>query len=288
MSGEPLVLPAYGKLNLTLEVLGRRPDGYHEVRSVLQTIDLHDTIAFAPAPALELQCDRPELQGAANLALQAARLLQGLAGDARGARITIRKRIPIAAGLGGGSSDAAATLLGLNRLWGLGLAVGDLSPLAASLGSDVPFFLHGGTALVEGRGGVVVPLPAGPRRWFLVARPPIELPAKTRTMYSALKPFMFSQGELTQALVDRLFQGDPAAADLLGNIFDLVAPTVYPGFDELRLRLVKLGLGPLHLAGAGPALFAPVADETAGRALHARLQEEGLEGYLVRPVAAGA
>ncbi|MSQ33157.1 MAG: 4-(cytidine 5'-diphospho)-2-C-methyl-D-erythritol kinase [Dehalococcoidia bacterium] len=288
MSGaEPLVLPAYAKLNLTLEVLGRRPDGYHEVRSVLQTIDLHDTLTLEPASTLDLHCDRSELQGDDNLVLQAARLLQKMAGGSPGARITLHKRIPLAAGLGGGSSDAAAALLGLNRLWGLGLAAGDLAPLAAQLGSDVPFFLQGGTALVEGRGEVVVPLPSAPPRWFLLARPPLTIPNKTRTMYAALKPFMFSQGELTQALVDRLFRGDPSAAELLGNAFDLVAPAMYAGFDEFRLRLVELGLRVLHLAGAGPALFAPVEDEARGRALQRRLQGVGVEAYLVKAVSHG-
>lgn len=284
---EPLVLPAYAKLNLTLEVLGRRSDGYHEVRSVLQTIDLHDTLALEPASTLELHCDRPELQGDDNLVLKAARLLQGLAVASPGARITLRKRIPLAAGLGGGSSDAAAALLGLNRLWGLGLVAGDLAPLAAQLGSDVPFFLQGGTALVEGRGEVVVPLPSPPPRWFLLARPPLAIPNKTRTMYAALKPFMFSQGELTQTLVDRLFRGDPSAGELLGNVFDLVAPAVYAGFDEFRLRLVELGLRALHLAGAGPALFAPVENEPWGRALQRRLQGVGVESYLVKAVYPG-
>jgi hypothetical protein len=106
-------------------------------------------------------------------------------------------------------------------------------------------------------------------------------------MYAALKPFMFSQGELTQSLVDRLFRGDPSAAELLGNAFDLVAPAVYAGFDEFRLRLVELGLRVLHLAGAGPALFAPVEDEARGRALQRRLQGAGVEVYLVKAVSPG-
>lgn len=287
MSGVSLTLAAYAKLNLTLEVLGKRPDGYHEVRSVLQTVDLHDTLSLAAAPSLQLHCDQPELQGEDNLVLKAARLLRESAGDVPGASITLTKRIPIAAGLGGGSSDAAATLVGLSRLWNLGLPTGDLAPLAAQLGSDVPFFLHGGTALVEGRGEVVVPLPPGPRRWFLIVRPAILIPAKTKTMYAALKPFMHSQGELTQSLVDRVFQGAASARDLLGNIFDLVAPSVYPGFDDFRLRLVKLGLRDLHLAGAGPCLFAPVASEDEGQPLQRRLRAEGLEAYLAQTVFPG-
>jgi 4-diphosphocytidyl-2-C-methyl-D-erythritol kinase len=284
VSAEPLALRAYAKLNLTLEVLNRRPDGYHEVRSVLQTIDLHDVITLDPAPALELRCDDAELSGEDNLALKAARLLQSQAPGAHGARITLRKRIPVAAGLGGGSTDAAATLVGLNRLWELGLTPGDLAVLAAQLGSDVPFFLSGGTALVQGRGEVVAPLPPLPPMRFIVVRPPIAIAAKTRTMYGALKPSMFNRGEVTEALVGALKRGDTLTKVDLFNVFDQVAPSVYPGFDQFQRRLETLGLGQVHLAGAGPAVFAPAASEAQGSALPSRLQAEGFEAYLVSTV----
>ncbi len=159
-----LVLKAYAKINLTLEVLGRREDGYHDIVSILQTIDLHDTLTLEPAQDMALECDQSELEGPDNLVLKAAALLREATGCHQGARLKLQKGIPLAAGLGGGSSDAAAALLGLSRLWGLGLSAEKLMPLAAKLGSDVPFFLYGGTAMAQGRGEIVRPLPpAGDR-----------------------------------------------------------------------------------------------------------------------------
>jgi 4-diphosphocytidyl-2-C-methyl-D-erythritol kinase len=158
---------AHAKINLTLDVLGRRPDGYHELRSVMQTVSLADELTVEAAPHLSLEVDRdgssppghagvPE--GRANLVWRAAEELRRRRGYQGGARLRLCKRIPAAAGLGGGSSDAAATLLSLNALWGLRCSRADLVEVAAALGSDVPFFLWGGTALVSVRGERVQPL----------------------------------------------------------------------------------------------------------------------------------
>ena len=156
-----LRLRAPAKLNLYLRVLGKRPDGYHEIETLFERIDLADELTIEPHPdQLLLTCDAPELScGEDNLILKAARLLQQVGGTHQGARLHLIKRIPIAAGLGGGSSDAAATLLGLNRLWGLGLTPSRLRELGASLGSDVPFFLADAPwAIGRGRGEVCEPL----------------------------------------------------------------------------------------------------------------------------------
>ncbi len=144
-----LTLRAPAKVNLTLEVLGRRDDGYHDIVSIMQTVDLCDTITLEPADALAIECDDTSIGPSANLALRAATLLNESTGGGKGAKIRLEKRIPVAAGLGGGSSDAAATLVGLNRLWGLDLPIERLVGLAAGLGSDVPFFIHGGVAMVQ-------------------------------------------------------------------------------------------------------------------------------------------
>ena len=170
-SGGVLTLEAPAKINLTLEVTGRREDGYHDIASIMQTVDLTDELTFDEAEELTLECDAPELQTEDNLVLRAARLLRQHAGVDRGARIGLRKRIPHPAGLGGGSSDAATALTGLCRLWGLDMTARDLTPLAASLGSDIPFFLHGGTALVSGRGEKVRPLPAAELGWIIILAP---------------------------------------------------------------------------------------------------------------------
>src|SRR4030042_180950 len=153
-------LKAYAKINLTLEALSKRPDGYHEIASVRQATSLADTLTFEPAETLDFNCDVPELQTGDNLVLKAARLLKEISGYKKGARINLTKKIPLAAGLGSGSTDAAATLVGLNKLWGLNLSRAKLLELAAKLGSDVPFFLYGGTALAQERGEQGTPLPA--------------------------------------------------------------------------------------------------------------------------------
>ena len=194
-----LVVRAYAKLNLTLEVLGRRPDGYHEITSVLQTVSLADVLSFRPAPTLSLRCSDPTLVSEDNLALRAARLLGETTGCTQGAEVTLEKHIPVASGLGGGSADAAAALWALDRLWDLRLPETQLSTLAARLGSDVPFFLQGGTALAQGRGERVTQLPPAPEAWFLVVRPPLEIPTKTATLYGMLDQRHWTKGKATKS-----------------------------------------------------------------------------------------
>jgi len=147
-----LTLQAPAKLNLTLEVLAKRRDGFHEIRSVIQTINLCDSLRFQLSRNIEFNSDQSSWIPEKSLVAKAASLLQEVTGCGKGATIEVNKRIPLLSGLGGDSSDAAATLRGLNKLWGLGLSQGELLELASQLGSDVAFFLYGGTALVEGRG----------------------------------------------------------------------------------------------------------------------------------------
>src|SRR4030042_493313 len=149
---------APAKINLVLEVLGKRDDGYHEIRSLVQTIGLCDVISFELADVISLECSEPTLQTSDNLVIQAAELLRKVSGCQTGVKIKLEKRIPWGAGLGGGSSDAASTLLALKKLWKLELDTSDLIELAARLGSDVALFIHGGAALTEGRGEKVTPL----------------------------------------------------------------------------------------------------------------------------------
>src|SRR5450759_4610317 len=171
---------AYAKINLTLDVKGRRADGYHELATVMQTVDLHDTLCLTSAGdgRVGIVCTRPELGNEENLAARAAQLLRERFSISQGVLIELRKRIPVAAGLGGGSSDAAAVLLALQRWWRLPPSLSELQALAATLGSDVPFFLTGGLALCEGRGERVTPLAAlwpSSIRWLLLLKPAIGI-----------------------------------------------------------------------------------------------------------------
>lgn len=264
-----LRLLAPAKVNLTFEVLGRRDDGYHEVRTILQALSLADALTFEASDDLTLTV---EPEGAApveeNLVLAAARLLQREAGVLAGAAIHLAKRIPMAGGLGGGSSDAATALLGLRRLWGLDLDADALRELAAQLGSDVPFFVSGGTALGEGRGERLTSLPT-PRGEAVVAVPDASRPRdKTGQMYGLLKPEHYTDGSATAEAEQRLRSGDPFGEGVV-NAFDAVAVQAYPFYEAMREAFESVGLRPV-LCGAGPSMFA-LADEGEGFALAGRL-----------------
>lgn len=277
-----LTLSPPAKINLTLEVLGRRDDGYHDIVSVIQTIDLVDKITITPADDITLECDRPELQSPENLVLKAARRLQDHTGCELGAHIKLEKKIPVAGGLGGGSSDAAATLRGLNQLWGLDLSVEELVPIAADIGSDVPFFLYGGTAMVWGRGEIVRPLPPVDLGWMLVLAPAIEVPHKTQSLYAALGRSNFTRGALTRKLEARIRGGGDAPAQFLFNAFDSIAFDAFPGLEEVWDTFQSLGAREIHLAGSGPSIFAPVSQREVGTVLELLLKHRyGWEAHLV-------
>lgn len=277
-----LTLQAYAKINLTLEVLAKRPDGYHEVASVLQTISLADTLTFEPGATLDFRCDVPNFQSPDNLVLKAANLLQEATGCTKGAAIHLTKRIPVAAGLGSGSTDAAATLVGLNQLWELNLSLDKLTDLAAKLGSDIAFFLYGGTASAKGRGEEIAPLPPASELWLVLLNPEAKpVPNKTAQLYSQLNPSHFTSGQHTQKLVTHLNHGGNVDDSFLFNVFEQVAFDFFPGLSDYRSSLLKAGARSVHLAGSGPVLFAIVPDKTHGEAIIKRLENEGQKAYLV-------
>ena len=289
MSGpRSLTLKAYAKINLTLEVLGRREDGYHDIASIMQAVDLYDTLSFEPADELTLVCDVPELAADDNLVLRAARLLREEAGHESGAKIKLEKRIPLASGLGGGSSDAAATLVGLNDLWELGLTIEELSPLAARVGSDVPFFLHGGTAMVLGRGERIRPLPPIDLQWLVLIAPSIHVPNKTASMYGQLTRSHMTRGALTRKLEARIRGGGDAPPQFYFNAFDDFAFKAYPELEKYWSTLDAMGGREIHLAGSGPSIFAPVSRREFGTAVHLLLKHQhGWEAFLVSTVGRG-
>ncbi|HYP41678.1 MAG TPA: 4-(cytidine 5'-diphospho)-2-C-methyl-D-erythritol kinase [Chloroflexia bacterium] len=276
---------AYAKINLCLEVISRRDDGYHDIISVMQRVDLYDTLTFTPADDLTVECDDPNLAvGEANLIWRAARLLQENAGVTSGARIELRKRIPTSAGLAGGSSDAAATLLGLCELWGLELSKGELRYLAAQLGSDVPFFLNGPTALVEGRGERVTHLPATLPGWAVLVCQPYDLPNKTQRLYAALKKQDMTDGNTTRQLVHTILREEFPRADLLHNSFQRAAFAIFGGLAQTAQLMLRSSGRDAHLSGSGPTLYTlfTAAQRSRAQALHDTLQAQGLNTYLTR------
>jgi 4-diphosphocytidyl-2-C-methyl-D-erythritol kinase len=275
----PLVELSPAKLNLSLEILGRRADGYHELATLFQTIGLADELYLAPADQLSFECDRADLGGDDNLAPRAARALREHLGTTAGARLTLRKRIPVAAGLGGGSSDAAAAIRGLVRLWGAEIGRDELIGLARGLGADVPFLLWGGTALATGVGDVLAWLPDRPERFVVLYTPASgPVPAdKTARAYRALAREAWSDGAATRALA-----ADPAA-DLAPapNAFESVAPGLYPGLEAARRRMLAAGAPWARLTGAGPTLFSILPSEPAARDVLAAIGDP--ERSLVAP-----
>ncbi len=275
--GVEVLAPA--KLNLFLEILGRRDDGYHDLESLMVTVDLFDTLTFADDPSgrIDFRCDDPTLPtGPANLVVRAAGRLKAASGCDRGARITLRKAIPAQAGLAGGSSDAAATLAGLDRLWGLGTSSDRLDGLAAAIGSDVAFFRHGPAAVCRGRGEVVEPreLP-GPIHFVLVC-PPIGL--STAEVYRNLTPP--ARPRPIGAILEALADGDtPALGRELFNRLQPVAESLAPPLGAVRGALADLGPSLLdgHLmSGSGSAYFGLARDRDAAEEAASRLGALGL------------
>ncbi len=278
-----MLVPAYAKINLTLEILGLQDDGYHEVKTVLQTVDLTDQIDLQPGPNLKVECDAPGLDGQANLVWRAAVELAESRGIRPEARIMVRKGIPVGMGLGGGSSDAAAALIGLNKLWNLGLDPEELAQIAAGLGSDVPFFLRGGTALGEGRGEEISPLPSLPPLGVLLICPRETVPNKTATLFSRLTAGHYSDGGITRQMVATLMAGQ-FVVGMVHNVFEEVAINVFPGLNPIYRRLEGLTPSPLRLSGAGPALFClPAGPEDFSRVSQA-LPAYQARAYLVQTI----
>jgi 4-diphosphocytidyl-2-C-methyl-D-erythritol kinase len=276
---------AYAKINITFEVLGRRSDGYHDIATVMQEIDLKDTLFFEPASSLTVDCDNVEIRASDNLALKAAKLLKKESGYKSGAKITLKKGIPVAAGLGGGSSDAGATLLSLNKLWKLKLSAEALVEMAAALGSDVPYFIRGGTVLAEGRGERITPLPPLPQAWVVLLKPSVLVPeSKTKDMYGALRPSHYSNGEHTKRAVAAIEHGVASGRIQLYNAFDSVAFEMYEGMEWYREQFMAAGAAEAHLAGSGPTLFTLLPDRVRAEALYRSLSDLGLETYIVKTV----
>jgi 4-diphosphocytidyl-2-C-methyl-D-erythritol kinase len=273
-----LRLRAPAKINGALEVLGKHPDGYHEVRTILQTIELSDWLTLTPDDSISLSLtgEAGPLAGQpleANLAYRAATLLPRMTG--RGARIELEKRIPVAAGLGGGSSDAAAVLRGLRALWRLDISDARLAAIAAELGSDVPFFLRGGCALARGRGDVLAPLPDAPPQRLLLAWPQRPAAAdKTARMYAALRKEHFSDGARAERLAQHLRGGKPVVDRGIFNAFEAVMPLIDATFAR-TLEELPAAHGP-HLCGSGPAVFFLLEPEQPIEPLRRALEELGL------------
>jgi 4-diphosphocytidyl-2-C-methyl-D-erythritol kinase len=274
----------YAKVNLTLEIVGRRADGYHDLLSLVHTISLGDDLRIEPAEAVVSRVEGLAIDPDTNLVVRAARLLAASLGTTQGAELTLVKRTPAAAGLGGGSSDAAATLVGLNRLWGTRLGYAAVARLAAQLGSDVPFFLRGGAALMAGRGDQLEALPPLERQWLVLLVPAHTIGDKTARLYAALEPADFTSGAATRRAASRLLAGQALDPAELPNGFGRAAQATFPGLGELWEAAEQRCGRRFLLSGAGPTLFALAQDRAEATALQRRLAALGAATFTAHTV----
>jgi 4-diphosphocytidyl-2-C-methyl-D-erythritol kinase len=260
-----LAIPSFAKINWTLEILGKRPDGYHELRTLLQTIDLADRLVYTrQEEGIETICGHIDVPNdETNLAYRAAVALRDFTGIKTGVRVTIEKRIPVAGGLGGGSSNAAMTLLALQKLWNVQLKPSELYKLGSKLGSDVPFFFSGGTCLAVGRGNEVYPLEDLAADFLLLVNPGIRV--ETAEVYAKLPPELTNQAPADkmplslEAAQASLLRESGRSAPIWARLHnDLEGPVLarHPLLGEIKERLKQSGARGILMSGSGSTIFA--------------------------------
>ncbi|MDR9857620.1 4-(cytidine 5'-diphospho)-2-C-methyl-D-erythritol kinase [Paenibacillus sp. VCA1] len=275
---------APAKINLMLDVLHKRPDGFHEVEMVMTMVDLADRLEMSALPRntiiITSQAGYIPLDEK-NLAFQAARLIKDRYDVQSGVHIHLDKKIPVAAGLAGGSSDAAATLRGLNRLWNLNIPVHELQELGAELGSDVPFCVTGGTALATGRGEKLTKVDNPLSCWVILAKPPINV--STAEVYGKFRVADVKEHPSAGKMVEALQAGDfGAVCGRLGNVLEEVTLKLHPQVSQLKEAMLKLGADGALMSGSGPTVFGLVYKESKVARIYNGLRGFCREVYAVR------
>lgn len=278
-----LYIKAPAKINLTLDVLYKRPDNYHEVEMIMTTVDLADRIGLESRVdgVIEIiSADRFVPNDQKNFAYQAAQLLKELYGITDGVTITIEKEIPIAAGLAGGSSDAAATLKGLNELWKLGLTIDELAELGSKIGSDVSFCVYGGTALATGRGEKIKELPAPPSCWVVLAKPKIGV--STADVYGGLKVDEIKHPNTAQMIQAIDTDNYELLCKSVGNVLESVTFNLHPEVVTIKEQMRRFGADAVLMSGSGPTVFGLVDNESRVSRIYNGLRGFCEEVYAVR------
>ena len=269
-------IKAPAKLNIRLKVTGRRDDGYHELVSIMIPIDLFDRLELNETrkPGITLVCEgMPLPTDENNLVYKAARGFFSLTGLREGIAIKLNKRIPVAAGMGGGSSDAAATLLALNEMWSRPLSFHELCRTAVELGADVPFFLMGKPCLAQGIGEILEPLKDWPKCWYLIVRPPVEV--STSWVYGNLK-LLLTTNEYDY--IKQILNDAPVSvSQILENDLEEVTSAAFPVIETIKKRLIQAGAQGALMTGSGPSVFGvfPTRDQALSGKQHLALQNLG-------------
>ena len=288
MSPSQTTIPAFAKINWSLRVLGKRADGYHEVDTVLQTISLRDSITVAPTDdnAIQLWCDDRSIPSDdTNLVWRAAATLRERYSIDHGVKIRLEKRIPSEAGLGGGSSDAAATLIALAQLWRIETSANDLMRIAENIGSDVPFFFFGGAARATGRGETIEPLSDAPAAHLVIVKPNASV--STRNAYNALNSPALTSSNAKPILLRSQASDDSVSFDLnaLHNDFAAVIFQLKPEIERAKNALLKSGARAAMLSGSGSSVFGIFENQNAQeRAIQAIELEAGWRAFPCKTV----
>ena len=271
-------LKALAKINLGLDVLGKQEDGYHSVRMVMQTIYLYDEIRLTKRkePGIELISNLSYLpSGDGNIAYKAAKLLQEEFGIQEGIKISLKKHIPVAAGLAGGSSNAAAVLFGMNRMFGLGLKQKELMERGVKLGADVPYCIMRGTVLAEGIGEKLSVLPPMPKCTVLIAKPPVSV--STRTVYEALDAKAIEEHPDIDGIIDGLEKGSlKAVAASMGNVLESVTIPMHPVIEALKNEMKAAGALNAMMSGSGPTVFGLFENRADAKEAQRRIRDKAL------------
>jgi 4-diphosphocytidyl-2-C-methyl-D-erythritol kinase len=260
-----ILFEAHAKVNLGLLVLNKRPDGYHDIETIFQEIAWHDVVELTFAPGISMECTLPALPtDASNLCIRAAAHLRQWTNYEGGAHIRLVKNIPVGSGLGGGSSDAAAVLRGLNSLWETALPDDELLRLGADLGSDVPFFIQGGTAFGSGRGEILEHRTAGIAYWIVVVVPPLHI--STAWAYANVTPTSASSERDLHSVFDRLPNLALEDLDQLTNDFESALFRQYPAIRNIKHQLQENGAISSLMSGSGSSVFGLFDSEATARA----------------------
>ncbi|MBQ7567165.1 MAG: 4-(cytidine 5'-diphospho)-2-C-methyl-D-erythritol kinase [Oscillospiraceae bacterium] len=278
-----ITLPAYAKLNLTLDILRKREDGYHDLQMVMQTIELHDDVTVTLTDGDGIICRCGDIPGdETNLAVRAARAFFAETGVAPcGLDIDIVKRIPAQAGMAGGSEDAAATLRALRKLLKPELPGDELERIAALVGSDVPYCVRGGTALAEGRGERLTSLRSAPPFYVVLCKPDFDI--STPMLFSRVKVSELWSRPDTSGMLEAMHRGDAGGvASRVKNVFETILPKEYAEVFAIKERLRRLGAEATSMTGSGPTVFGLYRDEAAARAAYVKLSADHAQTFLTR------
>lgn len=283
---------AYAKINLGLDVIRRRPDGYHEVKMIMQTVGIYDILTFAKrelsagGPQISIMLEqkntlKPEFSGEelpcdeSNLIYKAAAMIMDTYGVKESVDITLQKNIPIAAGMAGGSTDAAAVFHGLNELFGLSMSLEDMKRLGVKIGADVPYCIMGGTALSEGIGEILTPLPAPTKAYLLIAKPDIDV--STKFVYENLHADMLKYHPDIDGMVEALKAGNlTKVTERMGNVLETVTEKKYPIIRRIKDEMKKSGAQNALMSGSGPTVFGIYTDKETVRKAYDVIKGLGL------------